>query len=607
VAGDSKAEATFRINIDGNAADASKQIASSARLAAQGIEKYENEVKALSADLRRLRGNSDDVVSAKAALKKRIDEARTSASALTAEITKQGTSYAAATAAAKKYGAGVGKLPNLRAGAGKVAGAVGGALGPAAKKLGKVFDPIKTAVGPLAKSVSEKLAPAGSRLARFGGGAKSVLVSFGKAAKEDASSVLPSLSSALGLVAEGSVLAAAAVAAVGAAAVGAVAAVGAFGIASAAAASKLQLQREALLGSVQDAKALGEQISVLAGKVPQGVEELNALGRELSKTRLSGKAIVDTMAAVAQATGAVDASAGSKIQELLTRFQATGRFALGQFELQGTGIDFEDVAKEWAAGSKKTVEAARAELLRGQVPLDDAASLLRKVTEKKFGDINIKNAFSLENAPKKLKEQLQLLSSGVDLSPISRALQDAFGQLSENAPLGAAVKTFMTTFGKGLVDAAATGIPLVLEGFKWLVVGALRVGTAFYEMKKQVLDAFHNDDWVGAGKAIVVGLVKGIIGAQKFEGEALFSLGKTIKKAFTDELGIHSPSKVFEGYGQNTVAGYASSASSAPISIEVNIHGASTDSAKGMQSPEFLAALTRAIRDAVSAKGLVAA
>jgi hypothetical protein len=152
-------------------------------------------------------------------------------------------------------------------------------------------------------------------------------------------------------------------------------------------------------------------------------------------------------------------------------------------------------------------------------------------------------------------------------------------------------------------------------------------------MKKQVLDAFHNDDWVGAGKAIVVGLVKGIIGAQKFEGEALFSLGKTIKKAFTDELGIHSPSKVFEGYGQNTVAGYAqgvergtqrateavdgmakppapssaSSSSSAPISIEVNIHGASTDSAKGMQSPDFLAALTRAIRDAVSAKGLVAA
>src|SRR5262249_8427962 len=154
---------------------------------------------------------------------------------------------------------------------------------------------------------------------------------------------------------------------------------------------------------------------------------------------------------------------------------------------------------------------------------------------------------------KKLKEQLQILSSGVDLSPISKALKDTFDQLSPNAPLGAAVKTFMETFGQGLIDAAARGIPLVVEGFKWLLVGALQVGKALYEMKKQVVDAFQNGDWIGVGKAIVLGIVKGITTAQLWSGEAVVSMAKTVKKAFTDELGIHSPSKVFEGYGANTI------------------------------------------------------
>ena len=605
-------QATFRVNIDGNAAEASKNIASSTRLAAHAIAKYEDEVKSLSADLRRLRGNSDEVNESKAKLKKRIDEAKTSVSSLTVELSKQGITYNAAALAAKKYGNSVGKLPNLRKAFGKVGDKAKGVLQPLTSKMGKAIEPITLRISKALGPITQK----------FG--------KFGKVVAEDAKSILPSLSSALGVVAGGAALATAAVVAVGAAAVGAGAAIGAFGIHAASQAAQLQRNREALLGNAKDAQALGEQIAVLAGKVPQGTEQLNELGRELSKTRLSGKAIVDTMAAVAQATGAVDASAGAKIQELITRGQQTGRFALGQFELQGTGIDFEDVAKEYAEGAHKSVQAARMALLQGQIPLEDAAATLKRVTEKKFGDINLKNAFSLENAPKKLKEQLQLLSSGVDLSPVSKALQDAFGQLSPDAPLGAAVKTFMSTFGQGLIDAAAKGIPMVLEGFKWLVVGALKVGTAFYEMKKQAVDAIQAHDWVGLGKAIVLGIVKGMVSFQTTISEATLDLAKGVKDAFADYLKIKSPSKVFEGFGQNTVEGYAqgvergsaraseavqgmvpgstssNTTNNSPVSIEVNIHGGG-GGAEGMSSPAFLAGLTHAIRDAVSQKGLIAA
>lgn len=630
------AEASFRISIDGNAASVSKEISSSARLATKAIGEYEAEVKALSGDLRRLKGNSEEVNTTKAALKKRIDEAKTSVSQLSVELAKQGTTYAAASAAAKKYGDGVGKLPNLRKAASKAIQAAGKAIDPAAQKLGKTLEPLKAklsaAFAPIGKKIAASLGPAGSKLGKFGATAKQALSGLGKAAAEDAGSVLPSLGTALGVVASGAALAVAAIAAVGVAAVAAGAAVVAFGIKSADAAAKMQRQREALLGNATDAKNLGDQINALAATVPQGVAELNELGRELSKTRLSGGAIVNTMKAVAQATGAVDASAGSKIQELLTRTQNTGRFFLGQLELQGTGIDFDDVAKEYAAGTKKSIAAARKELLNGQVTLDAGAEALAKATEKKFGKLNLANAFSLENAPTKFFDQLHDLTKGVDLSPITKGLQDAFGQLSPEAPLGGGIKTFMETVGTGFADVAGKSIPILLEGFKWLVVGALRVVTVFYETKKAVKDAFETGDWIGIGKAIVNGLVRGI----EVEGptaifKAVSGMAKNVKKAFTGDLEIHSPSRVFARYGENTAEGYAQGVErgskratgavqsmvqmpeagggrTAPSvgTLEVHFHGAPTGDASAMQSPAFLASVTRAVRDAVTAQAVAA-
>ena len=611
-------EATFRINIDGNAAKASREIASEARLAAQAIGEYEAEIKALSADLRRLRGNSDEVKAAKEAIKKRIDEARASVSALTKELAKQGTTYTAAAAAARKYGAGVGRLPNLRRGL--------------AKLLEPVQQKVSALLAPVGETVRKRLAPAGGAVDRFGKRAGSAIGGVGKAVKQDLASVLPSASTMLGVVATAGAATAAALVAVGGAAFGAAAAVAAFGIASAAAHQKMARQREALLGNAKDAEALGEQIAVLAGKVPQGTAELNELSRQLSKTRLSGKAIVDTMNAVAQATGAVDASAGAALQNLITRGQHTGRMFLGLRELQGTGLEFDDVAKAYAEGTKKSIEAARSELLHGEVTIDAGAAALRKAAEKKFGALNIQNAFSLENAPKKLKEALMQLTAGIDLSPITKGLQYAFGQLAPEAPLGSAIKTFMETFGGGLVDIAGKSIPVLVEGLKWLLVYALRLGTTYYETKKKIQDAFKAENWFGVGVEIVKGLAKGILSAQQVSGDAIKNLAIAVKKSFTGELKIESPSKVFEQYGRFTSEGYAhgvergasranaavrgmveppalpvSSTTNATTNIEVHIHGAPTNDAQAMQSPEFLSALTSAIRDAVARRGLVPA
>lgn len=617
-----KDEATFRINIDGNAASASKEVSTSAREAARSITEYETEVKALSADLRRLKGSSADVVSAKTALKAKIDAAKASASSLTAELIKQGVSYKAAAESAKKYGDSVGKLPNLRS-------AISKGLSPVTKKLGDLFGPAAKAMGaklaPVSKIIGAKLAPITAKFS-----------SVGKAAKEDLGSVLPSVSSMLGVVASGSALAAAAVVAVGVAFVGAAAALASFVLGASDANAKMMRQREALLGTAKDAGNLGDQIGELAAKTPKSVAELNGLAHSLNKTRISGKATVDALAAIAQVSGAVDDSAGAKIQELITRNDKFGRMAIGMFELDGTGLDFDEVAKAYAEGTKKSLEAARRELRTGVAPIEAGSKALKDAAEKKFGKMNIANAFSLENAPKKFFDQFQSLASGVDLGPISKALQEAFGQLSPNAPLGAALKEFFTVFGGGMVEVGAKAIPLVLEGFKYMIGFGLKLTALFINTKNAIADALDGDSFFekakGVGIALIKGWVKGLALGYGTLYEAVKNVGGDTIKAFKELMGIHSPSKVFEKFGQYTTEGYAQGVergsvrasgavqnmvdmprvsgatdnSRGPISITLKIYGASTESAKAMQSPDFMANLQHAITDSLSGTGVAA-
>lgn len=570
-------DATFKIDIEGNASDVAKDVAASTRRAADAITEYEKEIKNLSGDLRRLKGNSEEVSTAKVTLKKKIDAAKSSVSTLTAQLVKQGTSYKQAAGEAKKYGETASK--------GRIAAA-----------FEKVFAKLPVTVRTSLTKVSDSIG-----------------------------SVLPEIGEALaGAVATGAALAAAAIVAVGAAAAAAAVGLTAFALHASDAAAQANRNREALYGNAEDAKRLGDQINLLAGKVPQGTAELNEMTRALEKTRLSGKDIVTTMQAVAQVTGAVDASAGAKVQELITRGQNTGRFQLQQFrnaDLQGTGIEFDEVAKAYAEGTHKSIEAARKELVMGQATLGAGAEALKKVTEKKFGDLNLKNAFSLKNAPTKFFEQISALASGVDLGPLSKGFQEAFGQLSPDAPLGRGIKAIFDVLGGAFVDIASKAIPQLLEGFTWVVVGGLKVINFFYKMRNDIKDAVgEGAGWEQIGIVIIKSIANGVIKANAF----LIESTKRVVKATIASVG-----DIFSGTpkGAGPVEGFAAGvnqgtaravAAGPPTAAQMNQPGVSggdthntevhihTD-AKGatdMQSPDFLSALTRSIRDARQTAGV---
>lgn len=117
--------------------------------------------------------------------------------------------------------------------------------------------------------------------------------------------------------------------------------------------------------------------------------------------------------------------------------------------------------------------------------------------------------------------------------------------------------------GKFAVVGLAVGIGAVVGALA--IVGAVIGGSTLAIMSgidlvsstvKGLVTDIKNIDFVATGAAIIDGLVDGLkSGVTKLE-TAVGSLTDRIKKRFTGDLQIRSPSNVTRGYGRNTAKGY---------------------------------------------------
>ena len=117
-------------------------------------------------------------------------------------------------------------------------------------------------------------------------------------------------------------------------------------------------------------------------------------------------------------------------------------------------------------------------------------------------------------------------------------VSDYFGQLWNN------ITTF---FNSGIGNITATIL-------NWSPLGL------FYQAFSSVLSWFGIDlpaKFTEFGSNLINGLVNGIRNAWDGAKEWVISLGQSIKGWFTGEMKIHSPSRVFKGYGENIVSGLA--------------------------------------------------
>jgi hypothetical protein len=647
------AQARFAINLEGNAS----QVAASTGDALQDLRKSivgsQDAIKAMSGDLRRLRGNSDDVKTAKETLKNKIEAEKAAISAATIAISKQGVTLDKLSDEAKKAAAAQEKLKNAQE---KLK----------ADKANRLNAAITAGGGPVADLASKFKA-----LDEVLGGSNALMAAGTFAA--------------VGLVA--------AIAAVTVAVLAGVVAFAKWVVEAGNAARTAGLMREAALGSAEQAANLGTQVDALAGKLATPKTKLNELATDLSKmSRLTGPEIVDTFNAVGQASEAMGDTVGNKFKDILTRGQRFQRLQINPFELQGTGVEFKDVAEQLAKNTGRSVKDAQQALFQGRVKLDVGAKAIRDVIEKRFGEVNAKKLLDVGVQFEKLKEKIGLLATGVHLEPLLKAMSTLFDLLDPSKTVtGAALKELVTIIGNDLVGAMTKGAPVGKSFFKGMVIGALELVLGFYkaktalkpfqdalpslktagelgklamyglgaalgvvalalaasalaigQMTKQLRDVldiggklradFSSGDWTSVGADLVKGLIAGIVPGGADIVDAVSTLGKKAKQALKDELGIHSPSTVFAELGEHTAAGFAqgidegsggaSSAASSmvqvpgggkggagggmSVTIQIDARGASKDAVDGLSDDAFLKKLTDALeRAAVSAGVLV--
>jgi hypothetical protein len=285
----------------------------------------------------------------------------------------------------------------------------------------------------------------------------------------------------------------------------------------------------------------------------------------------------------------------------------------------GMDLDFSDVAKAYASGMHTSVEAARQALFSGRVKLADGAAALKKAVETKFGAINADKLLGLDNQAQKFKQDLAALGKDVDLTPVLKGLKslgDNFDLASTN---GQAMKHIVETIGKSIGVTFQEGVPAVqgfidkavwgalklenywlrakiafqetfgkkrsLEGviFAGTIEGALRgmlgvaeqivpglstlvavfdgfkLVSASVDNIKTSLNRLSNDitsiDWAKTGMSVVEGIVGGLTSGAKLLTDKVKDLAGSVKRAFTGELEIHSPSRVMYRDGRNAAQG----------------------------------------------------
>lgn len=661
-------EASFSINLDSDASEVSSEAAAELEKLRQTIHGSQDAVKQMSSSLRSLRGTSDEVKQAKAQLKAMIDSERNAISASNLALLKQGTTFEKLSGQARKAAAEQAKLAEslkldelkrIKAQTDGVSGALQKAGGPLAELKGK-FDSLKEVLG--------------------GAGGKMALL-VGAAA-----------------------LAAAALAALVIAAGAAVVSFVKFVVSSADAARNMNILREAMTGSAQNATNLGTQVDALAGKVSTSKEALNTLAASLGRTRLSGQAIVDTFNLVGRAADAMGDDVGNQLKDIVTRGQITKRIQINPAELQGTGLKFQDVAAALATQMHVGVKEAQQALFEGRVKLDDGAKALRTAVEKRFGEINAKKLLSLDVQVAKFKERLASLASDVNIEPLLKGFAELSSLFDSSTVSGATLKELVTIIGDGIGPAFKAVMPIAKGFIKGLIIGALDVAIAFLTLKNGIKktfggndtfagldlmrvgllsakfavmgfasglaitaaavgavvltvmglvnafkaiwkgavtawDAIANVDWKGLGSSIVDGIVNGLKAGASFLVDSATGLADKVKAGFAGALGIHSPSKVFAGFGMNTAEGFASgveagsstathavdsmagAASSAgsqssgggrgsavapSIVVQLNftVGGGGEGAKRELSEPSFLAMLTKAVEDALRGAGV---
>lgn len=303
-----------------------------------------------------------------------------------------------------------------------------------------------------------------------------------------------------------------------AAIVAGVAAFAAYALGAADAARSTRLLAEAATGGAKAGGVLLYQAAQLARVTGLTEQQLQQMGLGLARNGLAGQRLADVFETVAIASSAMGDAAGSKIASIAEEAQKTRRIVLNMFNLQGTGVTIDEVAKALAARAKVPFAVAKGALQDGRVKVDAALDALNRAVKTKLGALAEKQALALPKQIEQAKSNISKLFDGVNVDPALGGLKQIFSIFDQNTVAGKALAKVLSVVAQPLIDGFGKAAPIITMFFLGMVIGAQEFIIVCLKMRNAVKRAFGDVDFgnfdamesaLTAGKIAVYGLAAG--------------------------------------------------------------------------------------------------
>ena len=295
-----------------------------------------------------------------------------------------------------------------------------------------------------------------------------------------------------------------------------------FAVEAGDAARSMGILMEAAGGSAAAGKEMGGMVKRLRNDFAGSREEIAGMVLELRRSGLAGKDLESTVRLAGIATKTMGDAAGGILKGLIDRGHLTKRFVLNPFDLRGTGLAYDDVAKQLAKMTGRTIGTVKAALQNGQVKLTDGIAALEAAVKSRFGDLAKRQLLALPEQISRAKENLKNIFAGVNVDKFLDGLSKVLSLLDETTTTGRMLRTLAKDIFQPIVDFVGSDIlPKVRVFFIGMSIAILDVVNmslrAYIWFKKTFGDVelFKGIDGAEvaftAGKVAVYALIVGIL------------------------------------------------------------------------------------------------
>lgn len=297
------------------------------------------------------------------------------------------------------------------------------------------------------------------------------------------------------------------------------------GAALAIKASEYKKQTIAALSTVQgvgdEARATFMQIRAISDEIGLSEEKAQKLGLSLLDAGVARSDLGDTIKSIALLEKVRGEQAAGKLEEVIKKSAAAGKFKLEGEGLVGTGLNQADVLAELAKATGKGVAQVEAELKAGQISAKDGIAAINAALSTKLKGQSL---LTVEGAAHKAWEMFTRLFEDVDTAPLLDVIKEVASWLDTSTTAGGALRWLVTTIFTDLFAAAKAALPYVKVAFLELVIVALRLYIAAKPIAKAFDELREKLGAAGVGGEALSTIISVLVGSLQFGTEVLFFL-----------------------------------------------------------------------------------